>query len=108
MRLQRGETLTCEPRHDVFCANIHVSCAGRSTLPTSDLSVVLEDGRASLTAAGDPGGGRVGQATLGEESAYVLVSFPPDKGYFRLEADGRFSQRIYRQGRALMSLGTCR
>lgn len=107
-RLQRGEALTCEPVYEVFCGNIHVACAGRSTLPTTAMSIALEGDRARLTASGDPGGEQAGPARLGADSAYLLVSFPPNKGYFRLEADGRFSHRVYRQGRALISRGACR
>ena len=109
-RLTRGESLSCTPAYPVFCANIHFACSGHSRVPTEDLSVVLVGDSAVLTpttATGDAATRR-GPARFGERDAYLLVRFEPARDYFKVEADGRYSHRIYRRGGALMSRGTCR
>ena len=111
-RLKRGESLSCESAYRVFCANIHVFCAGHSEIRARDLSIAVEDGIAALTPTeprdGDGVAPRSGPATFDEDAGYLLVRFEPEKGYFKVEADGRYSHRIYRRGRALMARGTCK
>jgi hypothetical protein len=44
---------------------------------------------------------------LGFGAGYALLRLRPDADYLKVEADGRYSFRIYRRGSALMSLGIC-
>lgn len=111
-RLRQGETLSCASAYRVFCANIHFSCTGHSKIRARPLSIAVAEGVAVLAPRepehADEVAPRRGAATFGTEAAYLLVRFEPEKGYFKVEADGRYSHRIYRNGRALMTKGTCK
>ena len=99
-----AETLRCEPVYPVFCGNIHVGCAGRSSVPTTgfsvniatdDVRVVFDDGENWAAHAPEEKGERVIQ--------------PSDlSDWIRIDAKDRFSMRIYRKNKALMAFGQCR
>jgi len=87
-----------------FCANIHVGCSGRSRVATSPFKVVVRRGRSHVTF---PDG--TGWPVNATQSGGDLILRPENsRNWIRIAADGRFSQRIYRNGAALMSRGICR
>ena len=107
-RLAREETARCRPAVDVFCRNIHVSCSGRSSIPTAPFELQIRNGRARLAQSGSvvavddtaPIEWAVGRA-------YFIVRLQPRPGYLKILADGTYSQRIYVGETAYMSYGRC-
>lgn len=93
----RAETLTCAPDLPFYCANLHVSCAGRSRLATRVLDIELSETRATI--------GSTAFNVTHDRDTRILRSDAP--GYIRIGPDGRFAERIYVKARALMSIGTC-
>lgn len=94
----------CKPALPAFCRNIHVGCSGVTALPTSAFEVSIVDGAAQLDfeGSGAPLAGRV------SGSGDVVIRLTDSRDWIRIEEDGRFSHRTYRDGRAAMSYGTCR
>ena len=97
----QAEALRCVPDFPVYCANLHVSCAGRSDLPTPELHIVTARHMAWVRENGDT---RIKGVTH-DRNARILRG--AGAGYIRIDADGRYSQRIYVNGRAWMSIGNC-
>ena len=96
--------LSCTPALPNFCANVHVGCAGRSKLRTSGFDVLVHKGRASVTFSNGTGW----VAKTARSRGALILRRHGDQGWIRIETDGRFSQRIYVKGAALMAYGTCR
>jgi len=97
--------LQCEPALPFFCANIHIGCAGRSKVPTQAFTLEI--------------GAPVSRAVFANDDVLesrVAVSFDKDdpavvirdgRDWIRLQSDGTFSHRMYRNGQALMTRGSC-
>ncbi len=107
-KLAQTGKISCRPALRHFCRNIHISCSGRSDIETAPFVVTLSgeaavldfpDGRAPDVPSGGPF--RTG-------ADFALVRLRPDADYIRVEADGRYSFRLYRRGVAYMSYGRCR
>lgn len=96
-------TLDCAPRFPVFCANLHVGCAGRSALPAPAFRVTLGEGRAEVAFA-DGGAWR---ATARTSHAGVVLRPAAGRDWIRIAPDGGYSQRIYRRRGPLMAIGRC-
>lgn len=110
--LQQGEVV-CEPTWPVFCGNIHVACAGQTTLHAFAFTLQVSGGQARLTAMGpdDEGiAGRYAHARVVDDASNRSVLLMPESahGYLKLQADGRYSLRHYLGPRGIMSLGRCR
>ncbi len=97
------EMARCKPLYPAFCKNVHIACAGRSSVPTSAFTLTLQgemafvkfdDGRTALAKYSGSNGARIFRLLRSHE-------------WIRTEADGRFSQRIYQEGGALMAIGQC-
>ena len=98
--------LCCNKPGDFFCFAIG-SCSGQSDLRTEPF-VLLGSGTEGRLAFED--GNREGLPSTGRlkiERGYALLRLKPDADYVKVEADGRYSFRVYRDGVALMSHGTC-
>ena len=101
-------SLDCAPALPKFCANIHVGCAGRSRIETWPFRLVFNDTSVLHREGFDPVHLDV---TFGEQDA--VFRLPGSRDWIRiLLSDGKdrmiFSQRICRNGQALMTRGTCR
>ena len=94
--------LACTPALPHFCANIHVSCAGRSRRPTRAFTLTLRDG-AALARFEDGETARLGRS---DGDMGMVLRADGVGGYIRVMGD-RFSQRIYVNGQALMTRGRC-
>lgn len=94
----------CRPTLPVFCRNIHVGCSGVTEIPTASFAVAIAGGTAQLDfeGAGAPLAGRVSGA------GDLVIRLEAGRDWIRIEEDGRFSHRTYRDGRPAMSYGTCR
>ncbi len=97
--------IRCSPAEPFFCENIHIGCAGRSKLDTLaftlDRKQVVFDDATRWTV-------NLADNFLPNEKGDSALVLRHGKDWIRLTADGRFSQRIYRKGKALMTRGTCR
>lgn len=108
---QTGE-VSCQPALPFFCANLHVSCAGKTPIPTFAFRLRAAGATGSIEAA--PGTEDVRRPFEGahlawdEAGAYVILRSAATNGYVKLLADGRYSFRHYVQHTGVMSIGHCR
>lgn len=100
--LQGGGYLACAPKFARLCANIHVACAGRSQIMAPEIDIHTHGDLAFVWA--DNERLRVGPLHHSEQ---LIVHFHDDTGYLRLFESGRYVMRIYLQGQAYMTLGSC-
>ena len=99
--------LECRPALPFFCANIHVGCAGRSKLPTEAFTLAYADA-GMIHRDGKPP--RMMSVQLSETS--TVLRLVGSRDWIRVETVGKqdgfaYSQRIYRNGKALMARGIC-
>ncbi|MEM6664680.1 MAG: hypothetical protein AAF666_21170, partial [Pseudomonadota bacterium] len=93
-----ADPVRCTPALKFYCQNIHVSCAGRTRVPTQ--SFLFEDGLVTFE-----NGDEWRVATTSDRGATIL-RLEASKDWIRIEADGRFSLRRY--GRlVIMTRGVC-
>ena len=112
-KLLHGGEVACEPAWPFFCGNIHVACAGQTTLRAFAFTLRVSGDHARLTAMGDGDGSvaeRFARARVVEEAGNpsMLLLPEPANGYLKLQADGRYSLRHYLERGAIMSWGRCR
>ena len=107
-KLAQSGAITCQPALKHFCRNIHIACSGRSDIEAAPfvLSVSGNDARLDFPHGGAPDVPLTGGIRFGAD--YALFRLRPDADYIRVEADGRYSFRLYRRGVAYMSYGECR
>jgi hypothetical protein len=108
--LQSGE-VACEPALPVFCANIHVSCVGPSSIKSFRFRLRAAGTRGAVESNTDDAGVAAAfspaRVEWGAASAYVILRPPQGNGYVKLLADGTYSFRHYGSSGALMSRGEC-
>ncbi|MEM7405104.1 MAG: hypothetical protein AAF458_07405 [Pseudomonadota bacterium] len=109
---ESARRLVCEPELPFYCHNIHVGCSGRSRLRTSALRVDKSPGDVRITAADGyphlaPLSSASWVASIRHQPRELLYKLP-GQGYLRVEADGRFSHRLYWRRTAWMTYGQCR
>ena len=97
------EPLACTPALPFYCENIHVGCAGRSELATLPFRVTPTETGAEVTADGQEA---VPARVARDRSGFVL-RLDSSRDWIRIEGDGRYSTRIYRDDVALMTRGAC-
>lgn len=98
-----AQTFTCKPALPVFCRNIHVSCAGATKIRTAAFEMLISGAEARVRFDGSE---RVIQGQVGA-GRDLVIRLETSRDWIRIQADGRFSHRIYRAGGASMSYGTC-
>ena len=99
MSLLAAAVLSCIPSLPFYCRNIHVGCAGRTRIETR--SFVTGDDAVSFA------DGAVWQIrTQATPDARILWRLESND-WIRIEQDGRFSLRRYRNGQAMMTRGKC-
>lgn len=112
-RLAQPLAVDCEPALPYFCANVHVSCSGRTDLRTFPFRLTVAADRGSI----DAGAGAAGIARRyvgarvdrGPDAAYLILRPAEGAGYIKLLASGRYSFRYYDAREAgIMSYGHCR
>lgn len=99
-----GETIRCVPLYPVFCGNIHIGCAWRSRVPSRAFSVLASE--KDVHVAFDDGDNWKTQAP--KENGERVITDPRSRNWIRIDSKDRFSMRIYRKGKALMALGSCK
>ncbi len=111
-RLQQAGTVACEPLLPVFCGNIHVSCAGPSTIKSFPFKLRATGARGTVESGVDTADVAAPYAAArvewGDAAAYVIFWPAQGGGYVKLLADGSYSFRHYGSSGALMSRGECR
>tara|TARA_B110000046_G_scaffold114266_1_gene121523 strand:- start:164 stop:952 length:789 start_codon:yes stop_codon:yes gene_type:complete len=94
---------TCRPTLPIFCHNIHVSCSGRTNIPTSPFAISISKMTAVLNFE-DKKQSISGHAT---QNGDLVINFSDSRAWIRIETDGNYSHRIYPKGDAAMSYGVC-
>lgn len=100
--------VTCEPALPYFCANIHVSCSGRTDVPTFAFRLHARDGRGGIDAEAPALRELYRDARVDRDEDAVILRPRQGAGYIRLQADGRYSFRHYAGNAGIMSYGHCR
>jgi uncharacterized membrane protein (DUF4010 family) len=108
---QTGE-VSCKPILPFFCANMHVSCAGQTSIETFAFKLRASRTHGSIDSASESESlqrlfenGRVDWDSAG---AYVILhSSQMNSGYIKLNADGTYNFRYYPRPDGVMSLGRC-
>lgn len=110
-KLKREGHVACEPSDPYFCVNMHVSCAGRTTVPTFPFSLRVTPTGGALEA---PPRAEAfveqyvrGRVEWSSEGHYVIVRPAWSSGYIKLFQDGKYVFRHYPQAEGLMSRGAC-
>lgn len=109
--LRQGGELSCQPTFAHFCENVHVRCAGLTTVAALPFKLrVVAGSRSVALVTGDENQARYEDAEVewAEDDSYLLLSPRSANGYVKLLADGKYIFRHYIQGRGVMSLGYCK
>jgi len=111
-RLRETGEVSCEPSLPYFCRNLHVSCSGRTSLPTFPFRLRATLTQGSIESAAGTERVRAPYASARIEwdggGGYVILRPARAKGYLKLLADGTYSLRHYARELGLMSIGRCR
>ena len=97
------EHTNCIPLYPVFCKNVHVGCAGRTSLPTLGFSIT-QKGEMGIIEFLDGSSVNAKIMKIGGELIFRLLE---SQSWIRIEEDGRFSHRVYNDGTSAMSIGQC-
>ena len=110
-KLAASGEVSCRPALPFFCGNMHVSCAGLTSIATFPFKLratavlgTIEAAPGTESLRGAYENGRVEWDPAG---TYVIVLPSGGGGYVKLLADGSYSFRHYAQHGAAMSLGHC-
>lgn len=98
-----AETIRCEPVYPVFCQNVHVGCAGRSSLPTNGFLITVEANGVDVVFDG----GEAWMVQAPELKGERVIRKSDSRDWIRIDRRDRFSHRIYRKGTAFMAFGKC-
>lgn len=100
--------VTCEPALPTFCANIHVSCSGRTEVPTFAFRLHAQDERGWIETGAHAVREQYRDARVHWSEDAVILRPRQGAGYIKLRADGRYSFRLYERHEGIMSYGHCR
>lgn len=110
--LRQGAELSCQSPEPYFCENMHVRCAGRTTVATFPFTLRAEAAGASVVLAPanaeGPGAYQNARVEWADDQSYLLLTPRAGNGYVKVLADGKYVFRHYIQSRGVMSLGQCR
>lgn len=111
-RLAQTGVASCQPATPYFCDNVHVSCSGRTTLPTFPFTLRVNRARGAIESDPEHDALRKpfddGPIEWEEGGASVILRPRIHSGYIKLLADGSYSFRHYTPHGAVMSIGRCR
>lgn len=107
---QTGE-VSCHPTLPSFCANLHVSCSGQTSIQAFPFKLRANPSHGTIESAPGTESLRVqyenGRVVWDEDGAYVMLLPRLASGYIKLLADGTYSFRHYSQHIGVMSIGRC-
>lgn len=109
-KLRQGGEVSCRSPEPFFCENVHVRCAGRTSVETFPFTLRAASGSVELvTAAQEFQRAYQGaEVEWDREGTYVLLMPRGANGYVKLLADGKYVFRHYIGSAGVMSLGSCR
>ena len=113
-KLHSQQPLSCEPTEAFFCGNLHVSCAGKTKVPTFAFQLKASAQQGALSVPKDflafEALYKDSQVAWGEDAPYVVFTPMHTKGYIKLFASGKYVFRYYPSPEqdGIMSLGQCR
>ena len=113
-KLQNQQSLSCEPIEAFFCANMHVSCAGKTTVQTFAFQLSATAQQGALSAPKDFHAFEAlykdSRVVWGDDAPYVIFQPIHFKGYIKLFGSGNYVFRYYPRAEqdGIMSLGQCR
>ena len=112
-KLKNEVQVTCQPAQAFFCTNMHVSCAGKTNVPTFLFTLRVMGKTVELIA---PTGFEVfnqlylaSQVQWGTDALYAVVTPVDSTGYIKIFQNGNYVFRYYpsKQADGIMSLGKC-
>ena len=112
-KLKNEVQVTCQPSQAFFCTNMHVSCAGKTNVPTFLFTLRTRGKTVELSA---PTGFEVfnqlylaSQVQWGTDALYAVVTPVDSTGYIKIFQNGNYVFRYYpsKQSDGIMSLGKC-
>lgn len=108
--LRQGGEVSCRSPEPFFCENVHVRCAGRTSVETFAFALRAAAGSVELVSAAREFQRRYEDAAVewDMEGTYVLLLPRGTNGYVKLLAGGQYVFRHYIGSVGVMSLGTCR
>lgn len=98
----------CAPALPYFCANVHVSCSGRTDVPTFAFRLHAKDDRGWIEAESHAIREQYRDARVDRDEDTVILRSRRGGGYIRLLASGKYSFRHYAGDAGIMSYGHCR
>jgi hypothetical protein len=116
VKMRAGQEVWCRPALKVYCRNIHVACAGRSAKATRQLFVVLVSHSADFRVRYarrhsvedvDRAAYLLARGIWDADGQALVLRSDDDAGYVRIQATGRYAERTYQLGSALMAYGQC-
>ena len=112
-KLKNEVQVTCQPGQIFFCTNMHVSCSGKTNVPTFPFTLRARGKTVELSA---PTGFEVfnqlyvaSHVQWGVEALYAVVTPVDSAGYIKIFQNGNYVFRYYpsKQADGIMSLGKC-
>ena len=112
-KLKNEVQVTCQPGQAFFCTNMHVSCAGKTNVPTFPFTLQVRRVTVELIA---PTGFELfnqlylaSQVQWGTDALYAVVIPVDSTGYIKIFQNGNYVFRYYpsKQSDGIMSLGKC-
>ena len=112
-KLKKEVQVSCQPSQAFFCGNMHVSCAGKTNVPTFPFNLRIRDKDVELIA---PTGFELfsqlylaSQVQWGTDALYAVVTPVDSTGYIKIFHNGNYVFRYYpsKQSDGIMSLGKC-
>jgi len=112
-KLKNEVQVICKPGQAFFCTNMHVSCAGKTNVPTFPFTLRVRDKGVELIAA--TGFELFNQLYLasqvqwGNDALYGVVTPVDSTGYIKIFHNGNYVFRYYpsKKSDGIMSLGKC-
>ena len=110
-KVSLDETLFCEPTLSYFCSNIHIGCAGQSTLRTWPFTISMIGNKGKMAPAIEQStlikAVRDGDIVRADDLDSLILFLKPGKDYVKVSTTGKFNFRHYTQRGALMTYGWC-
>ena len=110
-KISLDETLFCEPTLSYFCSNIHIGCAGQSTLRTWPFTISMVGNKGKMASALERStqikAVRDGDIVRADDLDSLILFLKPGKDYIKVSTTGKFNFRHYTQRGALMTYGWC-
>jgi hypothetical protein len=110
-KLARTGEVACQPALPHFCRNLHVACAGQTSIKAFAFKLKALRSQGTIESAPDPENVLLqyenGRIDWDRDGAYAILHPPQGGGYIKLLADGSYSVRHYEPHGAVMSMGRC-